>query len=553
MSERPSAPRDRVLLAVVALSLLALLARAVLLGDRPFHWAEGRVGYWTLRFLDTGGYEYHPTAGGPFLHVVNRWLFAVVDPTDASARAVVALVGGLLPLSALLFRGSLRDGETVALAGLLAADPLLLYYSRFLRGDLPAAAFGLVAVGGVVRYRDSGAQWGLYLAAAAFALALAASGFAAAYPVVWLAAGLLVLDESRVRGVPDAARERLGRGRAWLVSRATPLARALFVFLAVALFFFAPRAAGSGVGLWNPATFPAVVTEAFVGAPERFVGLRFVYRIEQAGHPLLSSLAAFFRTLAATAWPLVLLGLVGFALERYAPDTRGVVAFGAYAGGVGLFVFPVASMRAEPWSAVHVLPWLALPAAVGLARVARGLWTRATRSDATSGGRRPARVVAVVLVVTASLAAVGATTAGVYAAPASESGTAFAQFAQPADDLDGMVAAASAATAGHDDGPDVVYVGADLDTSREYDSPPVLGADRDAWGARLPLQWYFERLDADTSSVRWLSNVSGSPPVVVTVPDQRVDAGERFEGYREFELRLGLWDRTVVVFVAPDE
>ncbi|WP_313694718.1 flippase activity-associated protein Agl23 [Halorarum halobium] len=536
---------DRVALAVAGIALLALVARVVSLGDRPFHWDEGRVGYWTLRYLESGAYSYRPTAGGPFLYVVNRQVFALVGASDASARAVVALVGGLLPLAALLFRGALRDDETVALAGILAVEPLLLYYSRFLRGDVPAAAFGFVAVGGIVRYRQTGARWGLYLAAAAAALALASSGFAVAYPFLWLLGGLLVLDEARVRGAPRAAVARLDEGREWFRERATPLARALFVFLGVTLFFFAPRAGGMGTGLFNPATFPDVVAAAFAGAAEQFAGVRVAPRLDRGyagGREFIPAITGYVRTALATSWLLVVLGLLGFLRERYRRGSRAVVNFGAYVAGFGVLVFGLAAMNAEPWTAVHLLPWLALPGAVALAAGGRFLWTRTDRAA-------PARAVTALLVVALVAGGAGSMAAAAYG-PAGP-GSAYAQYGQPVDDPDAMLAAAAAAMDGHTDGADVVYVGSEFATLDEYRDPPVAAADQAAWGARLPLQWYFERIDAETRSVRSPSLLTGDdPPVIVTKPTHRAAVTERLDGeYEQFELRLGLWNRDVVVFV----
>ena len=118
---------DRVTQAVVAVTALALLARLVGLGTRPFHWDEARVGYWTLRSLAVGAYEYRPVAGGPFLYVVGRWLVTLLGPSDAVARLPVALLGGLLPLAALLFRSAGEpDGRDAPVAGLEAAETLSL-------------------------------------------------------------------------------------------------------------------------------------------------------------------------------------------------------------------------------------------------------------------------------------------------------------------------------------------------------------------------------------------------------------------------------------------
>ncbi|MFC6794535.1 hypothetical protein ACFQFH_09555 [Halobaculum halobium] len=383
------------------------------------------------------------------------------------------------------------------------------------------------------------------MAAAALALTLGSSGFAAAYLPLWLVAGALVLDETRVEGVPAAAHARLAAGLAWLRAESTTLARALFVFLGAALLVFAPRGGGVEPGLWSPATLPAAVAFAFVEAPERFVALRFAARLTPPadGNSFLPAVAGYVRTVVATAWPALLFGLVGFLRDRYTPDTRGVVAFGAYAAGLGLLAFPVASMGVEPWTAVHVVPLLALPGAVGLAWIARGLRSHARASD-------PAWLVAALLVASAGVVGYGATAAGVYADP--EPGSEFSQFAQPSGDVDATLAAAEAAIRDSSGGgADAAYVGDRLYTEQEYALPPVAAADRDAWGARLPLQWYFERVDAETTSVRTAAEFGAdAPPVVITTPARRVAVNTNLgDGYRQYDLRLGLWDRQVVVFV----
>ncbi|ERH11859.1 MAG: hypothetical protein J07HB67_00870, partial [halophilic archaeon J07HB67] len=81
MSER----RDRTVLAVAGVTLLALVVRFVALDARPFHWSEGRVGYWALRFAETGVYDYRPVAGGPLVFVAARWAIGLFGASDAIA------------------------------------------------------------------------------------------------------------------------------------------------------------------------------------------------------------------------------------------------------------------------------------------------------------------------------------------------------------------------------------------------------------------------------------------------------------------------------------
>ncbi|MFW5956068.1 MAG: flippase activity-associated protein Agl23, partial [Halorhabdus sp.] len=193
--------------ALALVVVLALVLRLAGLGVRVAHWDEGRVGYWILRTAATGHWEYRPIIHGPFVQHVTRWLIGVVGPSDFTMRFPVALIGSVLPLSALLFRTRLRDSETIALGLVLALNPLLLYYSRFMRSDLPVAAFSFVALGALVAAVDTDRRRYLHLAVISFALALTAKENSILYLLSWLGAGTAVLgawifDQYRLEQAP---------------------------------------------------------------------------------------------------------------------------------------------------------------------------------------------------------------------------------------------------------------------------------------------------------------------------------------------------------------
>ncbi|MEF8826469.1 MAG: flippase activity-associated protein Agl23, partial [Halapricum sp.] len=192
-----------VVVAVVAVALLALSLRLVHLGYRTAHWDEARVAYWILRYEETGAFAYRPIIHGPFVHHAAEPLFALFGPSDFFARLPVALVGGLLPLSALLFREHLRDHETVFLSLLLALNSILLYYSRFLRSDVLVAAFMLTALGFLVRVYDTRQGRYLYPAALFLGFGIASKENALIYVLTWLGAGALLLDTALFRPRTD--------------------------------------------------------------------------------------------------------------------------------------------------------------------------------------------------------------------------------------------------------------------------------------------------------------------------------------------------------------
>lgn len=185
---------DRTVGAVVGLTVLSVALRLVDLGGRVAHWDEGRVAYWILEYGETGALFYRPIVHGPLLKLVNAPLFDLFGATDLVMRLFPALVGGLVPLAALAFRHRLRDAAVVALAALLALDPALLYYSRFMRNDILVAVFCFVAFAALVRAIDF--DDGRYLAIAAVALAIGfgAKENALAYLFAFVgAAGLLAI------------------------------------------------------------------------------------------------------------------------------------------------------------------------------------------------------------------------------------------------------------------------------------------------------------------------------------------------------------------------
>jgi uncharacterized protein (TIGR03663 family) len=515
---------------VGVIAVVALSIRLVGLGGRPFHWDEARVGVWALRFARVGAFEYRPVAGGPLPYHLARGSVALFGATDAAARLPVALVGGLLPLSALGLRGRLSDDETVCLAVLLAVSPPLLYYTRVLRGDALLAAAAFVACVLVVRAVDSGRRGPAYGAVLAVAAAVAASGFVVATVACVLVACAVVFDARRLPG--DAFTALTGRLRA----KSTLFARLFVVFVAAVVFLYAPR--GGSVGLWSPATFPQAVAFVFGEAPGRFFAVRVASRYaDGATHPLVPYVTSLVRTLLAAALPTVALGVVGALSERYVGADRTVVAFFSVWAAAAVLLFPTVAEVDAPWTAVHVVVPLAVPAAVGAGRGVAYARAAVSRADAPA-------VAAVLLVAVAGVAQVGGVLASDVYGPPTPDG-ALTEYGQPADDLEPFAANVSAAGGGE---PAVLYYGDRFHTGEwtVADGPPV----PTAWGGQLPLPWYVARERAEATTRASNATLPANPPPVVVVDPADAGAVEpRLSGYERSRYRLGLWDRDVVVFV----
>jgi uncharacterized protein (TIGR03663 family) len=501
-------PRRRLIAGLAGIAGLALLLRFLALGWRVFHWDEARVGYWTLRYLETGKWEYRAIVHGPLLFHVNEFLFGTLGSSDAVARSFVAAVGGLLPLSAWWFRSRLEDVEVIALGMLLAVEPTLLYYSRFMRNDLLVAGFALAALGLAVRFIDERRNRALYGAVFAFALALGTKEIAIVYLAVWVGAAALLLDRrlflSREAGWTwkRTARRIFDRVYRGLSTTRWPLLFAAIELLVVIVLLYAPRPDLYGV-LGDPASLPGVVGAATIGSAEKVLDIWI-----QGGHEhsYVAYLLDALETTAFVSLPLVGFAVLGFLVDRYSGDSpRDLVAFAFYWGTTVFFLYPAITDISAPWSLVHAILPLAIPAAVGIRLVVdRGLEAWAAQDTVS--------VAIVVIVLVAVVGQVGMTAYQTsYAAPQDDDNP-LVQYGQPAghlqdtmDDVDAIAAAT--------EGTDVLFYGDHFSVYDESvaDVPPA----NSDWLNRLPLAWYLERADVTTESATSTSAIEDPPPVVI--------------------------------------
>ncbi|GGN19226.1 flippase activity-associated protein Agl23 [Halarchaeum nitratireducens] len=547
----------RVAVTVLAVTAVALVARFASLGARVAHWDEGRVGYWVLRYAETGAYTYHPIVHGPFLFHVNRVVFETLGASDLTMRAVVAVTGGLLPLTAWLLRERLSGAETVTLAVAFAANPLLLYYSRFMRSDVLVAAFAFAAFAFFVRAYDTGLRRHLYAGALALGLAFTTKENALVYAACWVGAlGLLldwVLVRARVRDRSAVAvlAERgvaVGRGlRAWT----RHLVGAVVGFSVVLVVFYAPRPE-FGHALANPALLPDVIARATVGSVGKFADTWVGGHSHSYVHFFVHDLG----TLAGGALVLSGLAVVGFLHDRYTGDgPRPLVAFAGYWGGASLVIYPAISDITAPWAMIHVVVPLAVPAAVGGGLLVSGLSWPADADVRRRVRAVDAGAVVAVLLIVALLGWSVATGVGAAFVHPQQPGP-LVQYGQPnaemtdtLAEIDGAVAANANAA-----GPDVLYYGGHFYAASEPSAAPDESfSEPGHWTRRLPLPWYFEAMGAETASVGHPDALNDTTaPVVVTRARNYDVVAPKLEGYEATTYRLTATDTPTVFFVRND-
>jgi len=600
---------------VVAVTVLGLALRLLLLGDRIAHWDEGRVAYWITYYIETGNFAYRRIIHGPFIQHVNHWLFPILGANDFTMRLPVALISSTLPLSALFFREHLRKAETVGLALFLAINPVILYYSRFMRSDLLVATFMFVALGTLIRFYDTRKWRYLYAAGALMACGFASKENAILYVLTWLGALGLLADQALHRSREHASGYRLlvehrqpifrwvaasGGGIAvfflagslglstvlaavlagtlwalvhlgWIAvagidaadPREDPVAAlrgalrdrssvffahclgAVVVFLALTLFFYAPRGAGELGFRYPPMTNDKVMFWQAVADPTQlpaliehtwnYVSTEWGQWFSQAGEggdqgfvdQVTEFLGRYVRVMGTKAAPLSILAVAGFVYERYGRETsRNLVMFSAYCGFVSVIGYPIGTDIFGAWIVVHSLLPLAIPAAVGL-----GVLYQWGHEAFVADDQIGVAAAAVVLLIIAGQ--VGAVTAGsVYQNPQSDDNN-LVQYAQPSDDPRAELNAIRD-VAGNDSraGSDVLlYYGETGDRYNEngalveknpsnwntsyYNYQPLCAK----WFNLLPLPWYFASSDAAVDCAREpatvVDSVESEPPAVV--------------------------------------
>ena len=550
---------DPVHVVVLDVALLGLVARLYDLGGRVAHWDEARVVYWTLRYIETGNVEYRPIIHGPFYHHVNRVVFDVFGTTDFSMRLAVAVLSAGLPLTALLLRDRLSDLEVAALAGFLAFNPALVYYSRFMRGDPLVAAFAFAAFAFGVAVIDTGRRRYFLAAVAAFALALTVKENAILYPVCWLGATVLAVDHGLLwdREYDGEwlflARDYVRRALGLLRRHVLVVVVGAVEFLAILVFFYAPRTrteSGPGLGkvLENPGMAPEVLWLSTGGAwAELWSG--WIQGSHQ-DHSYIPYLGDFLQSMGYGALALSMLAVLGFVVDRYSEEgPTTVVQFGFYWGFASVLGYPLVTDIMAPWATVNAIVALAIPAAAGFAVLVRWGSTAVDAADHVTLGLA---VFAVVLVV----GQVGATTAGaVYANPQAESNH-LVQYAQPAGDIGPVtdVFHEAGATPG---GPDVVFYGEFFVDGGAPTVPRKPGCIK--WFNALPLPWYVGASDAEvacagneTALDSTLAGAETGPAVVVVHEDDAATVAGSLPDYEPHTYLLRLSDTPTTFFVHED-
>ncbi len=126
------------LIAYLAIFFLAIFSRFYMLGDRTMSHDESLHTVFSADLAENGNYQHNPMMHGPILFHATALSYSLFGVDDFSSRIYVAVLGVMVVMSPILLRRWLGRTGAVLTAAMLLASPLLLYYSRYIRHDMPS-------------------------------------------------------------------------------------------------------------------------------------------------------------------------------------------------------------------------------------------------------------------------------------------------------------------------------------------------------------------------------------------------------------------------------
>ena len=165
--------------------ILAIASRLVMLGARTQSHDESLHTRYSWELYDGQGFSHNPMMHGPFLFhatALSYWLFG---DSDATARVPVAILGVILVAFPYFLRRQLGRTGALVTSFLLLISPSLLYYSRYIRMDIPVIFWSMLLVWSIWAYMRDKQDKYLYWFAGALSLMMATKEVAFLYVAIF--------------------------------------------------------------------------------------------------------------------------------------------------------------------------------------------------------------------------------------------------------------------------------------------------------------------------------------------------------------------------------
>ena len=212
---RPSSLTVEVALYFI-IALMAVGLRLYNLDGRPMQAGEAAQALMAWRSAQGLPLDSALAQSSPILFTSNMLFFALFGGNDFLARLVPALGGALLAIGPYFLRQRLGRMGALAASLLLALSPSVLFFSRYLGGEIIVVACALAMTWGLFGYLDHRQSKYLYLVAAALGLALSAGAGAYTFLLIVVTFGLVLALVNRFAG-PSEYWQRISDS--WQVAR----------------------------------------------------------------------------------------------------------------------------------------------------------------------------------------------------------------------------------------------------------------------------------------------------------------------------------------------
>ncbi len=141
-------------IAYVVILTLAILTRFWDLGARVMSHDESLHTRFSWDLYQGSGFAHTPLMHGPLLFHATAFFYLLFGDNDFTARIYPALLGVLLVMTPWFMRKWLGKYGTIATSILLLISPMILYYSRYIRHDIPSIIAAVVIAISIWRYME---------------------------------------------------------------------------------------------------------------------------------------------------------------------------------------------------------------------------------------------------------------------------------------------------------------------------------------------------------------------------------------------------------------
>ena len=136
----------------VIIFALAIFTRFYDLGTRVMSHDESLHTRYSYNLSEDGNFQHSPLMHGPILFHATALSYTLFGDNDFSSRIYTSVLSVLLVMMPLLFRRWLGKWGTILAMLMLLASPILMYYGRYIRHDIPSIFSALLLFWAMMMY-----------------------------------------------------------------------------------------------------------------------------------------------------------------------------------------------------------------------------------------------------------------------------------------------------------------------------------------------------------------------------------------------------------------